>query len=1040
MKIIRLFLILLFLNIFFSGCKTTQVVQPDQQIKKPVPRPTSEVRGLCISPASWMDEDIDKMENNIQDIMEKAADANYNVVIFTVREHAESYFPFPFEHWRTESGEDPEFDPVALAINAAHRNALKFYAGIDLLNIGNDPPGNTRHLYHEHGPDSPADSSWISMGQDGNPVLKNDIYYLNPALPQVKTYLKNVIRHLTENYNIDGFCFDQTDYPQGVFSYDDFSIEKYMADSLQFPVSRNNWANERLTDLIEDITVEAMLVKPYLVNSLVFSAEIDHQNVINLLNEGIVDFLIPKIDFPDNNPIQDLKAYWNEIPEKKEITVCVIPMFSINEMNITDDKITGLVNFLIENGGHGIIWDFIRQNSNSDVPVVLFYSYPDKIKFPDSLKHITPEQVVGLHLSAIFEENISGQTVYCPDNNKRKITDSQGYLGLILFNSDTIEINISNRSIILPTGRWSIPYKYAVQPDNSVIRESPWVEFRRMPAIYTDNQDYHLLCKTDYTSSAWINDYPLKVYTTGIFFNKITLNEGPNRVRASVLTKDSLSAFYECEFNYQETDKTRQPFPLWIDERSIEPEIDIELLQEDVIQISFNGSLGQNGCVEITPGGLRIECSREDHNDYSIYRTELPLRKLNTGDPYKLILKLTATKDTLENPTYEYQLQNIIKVRNLDDFPLVKTIEDNSRLTYNLGPVRLGGPIRSEMGSGVIMKTNGKIGDNYRVRLNRIENGIIRQNNVEELPAQRVQPSYFITNMSCAPTKSADILSIPYLQPVPYAVYPDPDQNRIVVTLFGAITSSTWISHRKGRKIIDKVTWQQTTPETYEVYVNLKTPDIWGYDIRPEGKQLILRIKYPPQFDLKKDKPLSGIKIAVEAGHGGRSTGAIGLSGLQEKDINLDLSLKLAEVCKSMGAEVLQIRDTDKNMSLIEKRDIAIFSDADLLISIHANAAGTSRGYLRVPGTSTYYNNPFWAPLAESIYDRLLELELEEFGVVGSFNYTVIRVSQMPSILVEQAFMTHAEDEEKLADDGFRQRMAEKIYEGIVDYIEYMDK
>ena len=338
------------------------------------------------------------------------------------------------------------------------------------------------------------------------------------------------------------------------------------------------------------------------------------------------------------------------------------------------------------------------------------------------------------------------------------------------------------------------------------------------------------------------------------------------------------------------------------------------------------------------------------------------------------------------------------------------------------------------------MKTNGKIGDNYRIRLNGIENGMVRQNSVEELPAETVQPSYFITNMSCSPTTNADILSIPYLQPIPYAVYPDPDQNRIVITLFGAKTSSTWISHRKGRKIIDKITWQQTTPETYEVYVNLKTSNIWGYDIRPEGKQLVLRIKYPPKFNVENTNPFSGLKIAIEAGHGGQSTGAVGLSGLLEKDINLDLSFKLGEVCESMGAEILQVRDTDRSMSLITKRDIARFSDADILISIHANAAGTSRGYLRVPGTSTYYHNPFWAPLAETIYDRLLELGLEEFGVVGSFNYTVTRVSQMPSILVEQAFMTHAEDEEKLADEDFRQQMAVKIADGIIDYLKYMNE
>ena len=134
-----------------------------------------------------------------------------------------------------------------------------------------------------------------------------------------------------------------------------------------------------------------------------------------------------------------------------------------------------------------------------------------------------------------------------------------------------------------------------------------------------------------------------------------------------------------------------------------------------------------------------------------------------------------------------------------------------------------------------------------------------------------------------------------------------------------------------------------------------------------------------------------------------------------------------------MGAEVLQVRESDRDMALLEKRDKAIQSGADLLISIHANAGG--RGYLSVAGTSTYWHNPFWAPLAQSIYDRLLETGLGEFGVVGSFNYTVTRVSQMPAVLVEQAFMTHAEDEEKLADPEFRQQMAVKICQGIIDYL-----
>ncbi len=166
----------------------------------------------------------------------------------------------------------------------------------------------------------------------------------------------------------------------------------------------------------------------------------------------------------------------------------------------------------------------------------------------------------------------------------------------------------------------------------------------------------------------------------------------------------------------------------------------------------------------------------------------------------------------------------------------------------------------------------------------------------------------------------------------------------------------------------------------------------------------------------------------------------MGLSGLLEKDINLDLALKLGEICQAAGAGIFQVRQSDNTIGLLEKREMVRQSGADILISIHANAAGTGGGYLRVGGTSTYYHDPFWAGLAENVYASLLELGLDEFGVVGSFNYTVTRVSQMPSILVEQAFMTHAEDEEKLADANFRQAMAGRIYEGIIAFLKDMNQ
>ncbi|MBI5011059.1 MAG: N-acetylmuramoyl-L-alanine amidase [Bacteroidia bacterium] len=496
------------------------------------------------------------------------------------------------------------------------------------------------------------------------------------------------------------------------------------------------------------------------------------------------------------------------------------------------------------------------------------------------------------------------------------------------------------------------------------------------------------------------------------------------------MTQDSLSVFYEREFKYVKSEKARPLFPLWIEKKSLEPAIDLEMLSEDIVRVTFQGSRAQDGYVKVSPGKIRLKCSREDFDDYSVYRADLYLDKLSPGKSYNIVSEISASQGSEK---YQLDFPGKLIIKSIDEFPLVKVKNEHTRLTYNLGAPRLGGPIRSELGPGVILKTNGRSGDYYRIRLSSIESGFIHKDDIDLLPEGTVTPSYIISSLSCGPSPDSDVLTIPYPEPVPYEVFPDPGQKRIVITLYGVKTASTWITHMNNRKIIDRITWQQTTPETYQVIVNLNSSSIWGYDLKTDRKRLILSVKYPPVFDLTNTKPLTGIKIAVEAGHGGSNTGATGLSGLPEKEINLDLSQRFGELCKSMGAEVVQVRDSDIDMGLLEKREIAVKSDADILVSIHANAGG--RGYLSVAGTSTYWHNPFWAPLAESIYGRLLELDLKEFGVIGSFNYTVTRVSQMPSVLVEQAFMSHAEDEEKLADPQFRQQMAQKILNGLIDYL-----
>jgi hypothetical protein len=494
-------------------------------------------------------------------------------------------------------------------------------------------------------------------------------------------------------------------------------------------------------------------------------------------------------------------------------------------------------------------------------------------------------QVVELDLTSLFPTDFSGRKVSVNNGSLILTTDSEGRITFDLPEADTLFLSpvpcpdlSSGCEVAIPVSGWFIPYRYTVRPDGSVVRKSPWVEFRRTPEAITHQSQFDFLCRSEYPATVSINGIELKQYKTGIFFTTVKFNEGVNRVRATAVTPDSLTASYEIEFVYEKRDLPRKTLPLWIDERSVEPASDVELLAEDIVVISFRGSKEQEAVVEVVPGKTRVKCSRADFSDYSLYRAELPLSKLQPGKEYKMLLKMQTAGEMNNKSSLEIALKNTVRVTESEEFPHLKVKSENSRLVYNLGAPRLGGPIRSELGPGIVLRANGKIGRNYRVRLSGTENGFISQDDVEVMPAETVSPSFYITSMSCGPAAGADIVTIPYTEPVPYEVVPEPDQNRIVITMFGVETANTWVSHRAGCKIIDKLTWEQTTPETYRVYVNLKSTDIWGYDLRRDGSRLVLRIKYPPVYDLANEKPLTGLKIAVEAGHGGSGTGAIGLS------------------------------------------------------------------------------------------------------------------------------------------------------------------
>ena len=355
-----------------------------------------------------------------------------------------------------------------------------------------------------------------------------------------------------------------------------------------------------------------------------------------------------------------------------------------------------------------------------------------------------------------------------------------------------------------------------------------------------------------------------------------------------------------------------------------------------------------------------------------------------------------------------------------------------AHLLFGLGEDRLGGAKIGYLDSMISLKVIGKVGSNYKVQLSKYRTAYIPDDLVEFLPKGSFTPESLTTNWRVYGDAKYDYVNLGLSARLPYQSMQLIDPSKIVVDVFGATNNTNWITQLENTKEIKNVFYEQAEDGVFRITIELKHAQHWGHQIYYRGNQLIIKIKQQPAA-LSLDK----LVIAVDAGHGGSNTGAGGPTGSSEKALALAVSLKLQKALEKAGAKVIMTRTTE---TFVDNKDrILFFRDSvpDLLISIHLNSAADP---IRASGTSTYYRYIGFRDLSHSIYKRMLELGLKEYGNVGSFNFMLNSPVEYPNALVETVFISNPEDEMKIMDEVFQQQMADKIVLGIKDFLEGVKK
>lgn len=251
---------------------------------------------------------------------------------------------------------------------------------------------------------------------------------------------------------------------------------------------------------------------------------------------------------------------------------------------------------------------------------------------------------------------------------------------------------------------------------------------------------------------------------------------------------------------------------------------------------------------------------------------------------------------------------------------------------------------------------------------------------------------------------------------------------RLVVDLKDALLNFSPDAIPLGNGMVNRVDLDHISSNPVTTRLVFHLPYYVGHNPLTQGRTRRMEI------DLFKSD-LRGRVIFIDPGHGGADPGAIGITGTFEKDVVLDISLRLESLLKQAGAQVIMSRRQDVFVDLYERVDHANRSPAEIFISIHANSVAHDFPM----GTETYVSNnssPQSLSLAHIVQQEMLSfLNLHNRGVKKR-DFYVVKATRMPSILVEVAFLSNEREERLLKDPSFRQRSAEAIFSGIKKYFQ----
>ena len=354
-------------------------------------------------------------------------------------------------------------------------------------------------------------------------------------------------------------------------------------------------------------------------------------------------------------------------------------------------------------------------------------------------------------------------------------------------------------------------------------------------------------------------------------------------------------------------------------------------------------------------------------------------------------------------------------------------------LAYGLGDDRLGGAKMGYVDTNIVFKIIDSTSAMYELQLSKNHTAFVDKSFIKKDSTIKEKPFYLSNSWKVQGMDSSfDILSINLDERLPYKSWMEIEPSKIVFDIYGVQSNTNWITQLSSAKEIRNVYYNQIEDDVLRVTIELQHQQHWGYNIAYNNKNLVVKVKRQPPVLL-----LKNLKIAIDAGHGGTNAGTSGIkTNASEKILTLKFAKELEKLLRKQKANVVMTRKID---TTFDNKDRVLFlqqENPDVLISLHLNSSAN----VLVNGSSTYYKHIGFRPLTENILKRMVDIKMNEFGNVGSFNFALNAPTDFINCLLEIGFLSNEADEKRILDPKFQATVAKQIVSGLNDWLKDVKK